>query len=219
MSLTGLRCARCTALLSSTSRRLAYRDGSCPTCSALPPNVSARIIATEYASLCELFFAFKYERHRFVGEILANHLAATLVGHPLAHRAELVVPVPLHRKRLRARGFNQSDVLAERAAKALGIRCAFDAVRRVRKTEQQARIRLRSERAANVAGAFSVDRSDLVRGRRVLLVDDVITTGATVGACADALRSAGASEVLAAALAHPFHTIDGDRVDTDLYPL
>lgn len=218
-SLSGVRCARCSVLLSRSDGPLEYREGGCVACRTLPTGISARIIAAEYTSIRDIFVAFKYERNRFVGNVLAERLGATLRDHPLAREFEVVVPVPLHRPRLRERGFNQSDVLAQASARALGIPCILDAVRRFRKTEQQAKLRRRSERAANVAGAFTVDRPEAIRGRRVLLVDDVITTGATVGACADALRTSGATDVFAAALAHPFHTIDGDQVDIRRYPL
>ena len=216
--LSGVRCCRCTALLARTDGSIEYRGGTCPECTALPRGIAARIIAADYASVRGLVVAFKFERNRAVGHILANHLARTLRSHPLAREADVVVPVPLHSRQARDRGFNQSDMLARAAAEAIGVPCVLDALIRSRKTEQQAKLRLRSDRAANVAEAFAPHRADAFRGKRVLLVDDVITTGATVGACAQALHAGGAAEVYAAALAHPFLTAVGDQVDIEAFP-
>ena len=111
--------------------------------------------------------------------------------------ARLVIPVPLHSKRLRQREFNQSALLA-RAAKLSG-QLELDALVRVRDTPPQAELNGR-QRRDNVRGAFRA-RGDRVSGRRVLLVDDVLTTGATAEACTRALLDAGASEVVVLTLA------------------
>ena len=114
--------------------------------------------------------------------------------------AELVLPVPLHPRALARRGYNQSALLARAAARAAGLPCVEDALRRVRRTATQTRLDpLR--RRANLAGAFEVCQPAVVRGRRVALVDDVITTGSTLGAASEALRAAGAARVTAVAVA------------------
>jgi ComF family protein len=109
------------------------------------------------------------------------------------------VPVPLHWRRRLARGFNQSALLAQAASRRYGLR-VLHAVRRRRATSAQAGLS-NAERRANVAGAFRVRRRRVVAGRRILLVDDVMTTGATASACAAALKRAGAGYVALLALA------------------
>jgi ComF family protein len=107
---------------------------------------------------------------------------------------DIVVPVPLHPCRLAERGYNQAALLAAEVATALSRPLAACALARTRHTLQQARL-TRLERAGNVAAAFRVPRPRMIRGRRVILVDDVATTGATLGACREALLAAGAASV------------------------
>lgn len=117
-------------------------------------------------------------------------------GGELLADADIVVPVPLHRGRYIWRRFNQSAELARALARGSAVAFEPAAVERVRGTRQQAGLKAR-ERADNVRGAFRVrpEREILVRGRQVLLVDDVYTTGATVGAVTRALKRAGAAGV------------------------
>ncbi len=113
--------------------------------------------------------------------------------------ADLIAPVPLHAARQRERGYNQSERLAVVVARIIGCPLERVALTRQRATAQQAQLD-RDARQANVAGAFAAP-PDRVTGRRVLVIDDVYTTGATLRACADALYAAGAAEVAALTLA------------------
>ena len=108
---------------------------------------------------------------------------------------DAVVPVPLHPLRLKERGYNQSELLAEALARAIGRQCIPDALVRKRDTEHQARL-AGDERRKNLQGAFSADRPERVRGRMLLLVDDVATTGSTLAVCTEALVRAGAFRVV-----------------------
>jgi ComF family protein len=121
---------------------------------------------------------------------------------PLASEADLVVPVPLHRWRLFRRRYNQAALLAKAVAAATGIACAPDLLHRVRATKSQGRMS-RSARRANVQGAFAVAprHREHLAGARVLLVDDVLTTGATMEAATRCLLRAGAGTVDALTLA------------------
>jgi ComF family protein len=114
---------------------------------------------------------------------------------------DVVVPVPLHPSRLVARGFNQAALLAAPVARELGATLLPRALVRTRDTPQQATLD-RRERLENVRRAFSARDARAVQGKRVLLVDDVRTTGATLLACEDALRAAGAREVRCLVLAY-----------------
>ncbi len=149
----------------------------------------------------DLVHRLKYERL----SALAAPMGAVLAeAAALGRLPDLLVPVPLHPRRQRDRGFNQAAELAAAAGAVLGVGVAPRLLARVRPTAQQARQPNAAARAANVAGAFAVRPrgGPPLTGRSVALVDDVVTTGATVGACAAALRQAGTVEVMAWAFAH-----------------
>ena len=147
-------------------------------------------------TLRELIHLFKYGRMKPLARTLAANLALAL---PRDQRFDIVVPMPLHWRRQWQRGFNQSDLLARGIARRCGIPVA-NAVRRVRSTAAQAGLS-NAERRKNVAGAFRVRSQRAIQGRRVLLIDDVMTTGATASACALALKRGGATSVTLLALA------------------
>jgi ComF family protein len=134
-------------------------------------------------------------------------------GAELLRDADIVVPVPLHRRRFFMRRFNQSAELARHVAKLAALPFEPLTVERVKRTRQQVGLGAK-ERAANMRGAFRVPeaRKIAVSGRRVLLVDDVFTTGATVSAATKALKKAGAREVdvLTFALAIPWDFLPED---------
>jgi len=108
---------------------------------------------------------------------------------------DLVLPVPLHPQRLKERGFNQSGLLAGELARKLRVPVSFNVIVRKNRTEPQTRLN-RKERLKNVKGAFELSGAQAMRGRRILLVDDVFTTGTTLSECARTLKkNGGASEV------------------------
>ncbi|MFQ5958709.1 MAG: ComF family protein, partial [Alphaproteobacteria bacterium] len=115
-------------------------------------------------------------------------------GEALLADADAVTPVPLHRLRLFARRYNQAALLGRELGRIAGVPFAPDLLVRTRHTRSQAG-RSRRARFENVRGAFAVRRGEDVRGRRIVLVDDVMTTGATAGACAAVLKRAGAVRV------------------------
>jgi ComF family protein len=147
-------------------------------------------------ALRELIHLFKYDRIRTLARPLASHLVSAF---PREERFDAIVPMPLHWFRRWQRGFNQSALLAREIGRRCGLPVVH-AVRRRRATRPQAGLS-NARRRVNVAGAFSPARGRSVRGLRVLLVDDVMTTGATASACARALKNAGASYVAVLALA------------------
>lgn len=114
---------------------------------------------------------------------------------------DYLVAVPLHKSRLRWRGYNQSDYIAEGLSEVLGIPVLKGAVVRHKKSEMQSRMKGRSKRKENVKGIFGVTDKEKLEGKRILLVDDVITTGATMASCAKAIKKAVPTiEIVATAL-------------------
>lgn len=141
---------------------------------------------------------FKYGNFKALRAPLSELMSQYLRDHPLP--VEVVVPVPLHPHRLRERGYNQAELLAWGLGDGLGLPRSVLSLERRLSGPPQVRSRSRQERWQNVAGAFVVRGSEL-SGKRVLLVDDVCTTGATLNACAHALKAAGSAEVWGLTLA------------------
>jgi len=140
----------------------------------------------------ELIHKFKYQEKRIVAIELGKRLA-DLFGKPLRRMdLDVIIPVPLHPAKLRERGFNQSDILGRTVSSHLGIPFKPRLLRRKKKTQSQTTLSV-SERLDNVAGAFIA--KDLNQYRRFLVIDDVLTTGATLSSCAKALRNKGAKYI------------------------
>ncbi len=146
--------------------------------------------------LRDLIHLFKYAGVTALARPLGRLMRLAV---PRERSFDLIVPAPLHWRRRWTRGYNQAALLAREFAPAFGLK-PVNVLRRTRATETQAGLS-RSARRSNVAGAFAVRDEAQVRGRRVLLVDDVMTTGATLRACAIALKHAGARSVSIAVLA------------------
>lgn len=182
-------CGRCGDPLPSW-RVLSTGAGVCPRCrrrrSAL---TGSRAIGAYDGSLRAILHAFKYEGCRSLSRGLAARLRED--ASDILSGADVVVPVPLHRSRRRMRGFNQARELAAR----LGVPMV-EALRRIRATPSQTDLPA-AARHGNVRNAFALSRRHEVQGLRIVLVDDVCTTGATIEACARVLRAAGAADVSA----------------------
>ena len=185
------RCARCWR---------PWRDsGPCAACRLAPPPFDGLCAAFVYQGVVqELVRALKYRGTTALAPAMASLMAETARQERLA--PDVVVPVPLSGLRRRTRGYNQAEALARALGVELGLPLLPRALQRRRHTPPQARSADAEERRRNVAGAFRV-RDGEVAGRRVLLVDDVTTTGATLAACAQALKEAGARSVWALAFA------------------
>jgi ComF family protein len=163
----------------------------CPSCYGDPPRFDTLHAAFEHDALArDLIHRLKYDGFRHLAEPLASAALEALPAWPSA--ADCVLPVPLHPGRRRARGFNQADLLAVHVAARLGVPIEPSGLARTRSTDPQTGLTSR-ERRANVRGAF-VARADLAAAH-VLLVDDVCTTGATLDACAAALRAVGVERI------------------------
>jgi ComF family protein len=147
-----------------------------------------------------LIHRFKYDKKIPLGKHLAQSLGEVMAKENEFRDCDLVIPVPLHPVRHRERGFNQSEILTEGISKITGIPMGKNILRRRKNTKDQTYLNAQ-QRAENVKDAFTINRLEKIDGRRVILVDDVITTGATLNECADVLLQTGAKEVLATTIA------------------
>lgn len=172
--------------------------GTCPPCRLAPPPYAGAISTTLYTGNArELVLLLKFSGVRTLADFWAARLAKTVSAQPWTF--DLVVPVPLGPRRHRRRGFNQSALIAAALARRLKVRSCSSALLRRRETDPQTGL-LAAERERNLAGAFRAAPPHL-RGHSVLLVDDVLTTGATARAAAAALGHAGAGNVYVATAA------------------
>jgi ComF family protein len=172
--------------------------GRCPSCRSLPPDIDGiRAVGYLEGSLRTAIHRFKYSNTRPLAVPLGRLASEYLTQNHLP--VEIIVPVPLHSHRLRDRGYNQAELLAQQIGSAMGIRVVADVLLRVRSTMPQVGLRA-NERRTNVKGAFRCTDTSL-KGHDVLLVDDVCTTGATLEACSVALRESGVGNVWGLVLA------------------
>ena len=173
----------------------------CAACRDHPAGVEEARAACRYEGAGKsCVVQFKYQRQLALAAPMARRMAAAARTAP-AVAADVIVPVPLHPVRQREREFNQSALLAERLGELLDLPVLEHGLRRRRPTALQAQLDAPARRR-NVADAFLVPDPALVRGRAILLVDDVLTTGATARACVMALRDAGATRVRLLTFAH-----------------
>jgi len=184
-------------------------EGRCALCRAGLRGFDAAYCFGAYeGTLRELIHLYKYGRVQTLSRPLAALLGAAL---PLDQRFDAVTPVPLHWRKQWQRGFNQSELLARAVARRRGIPMA-PALRRVRFTQAQAGLS-NTERRKNVGSAFRLRRAGLaLAGRRVLLIDDVMTTGSTAAACARVLKQAGVAQVVLLTLARVDRRLEARQV-------
>ncbi|WP_298272934.1 ComF family protein [Geobacter sp.] len=176
-------------------------DHPCGDClTAPPPFEAARGALLFDGPVQELIHRFKYGHKVHLRRPLALLAVEQLSAFVGEASPEVIVPVPLHRARLRERGFNQALLIGEVMARRWGVPLVRDALRRVRPTAPQVGLSA-AERRENVRGAFAVAAPGPIAGRRVLLVDDVCTTASTLAECARALRRGGAASVVAVTVA------------------
>src|SRR3954447_12221552 len=162
---------------------------------ASPPAYQRARAAVRYDDVARtLVHALKYQDRTDLAPAMGRWMARA--GQELLDEADVLVPVPLHWRRGWSRRYNQSGALARVISRQSGVKLASEALRRIRATEQQIGLS-RSQRASNVQGAFKVspEKAHEILGRRVVLVDDVLTSGATIDACARALLRAKAAQV------------------------
>lgn len=198
-------CSRCALPFAFESEGL-----ECGACLQRPPAFDAAIAATLYAGKGrDLVLALKHGRLFAAAPAMARMMLPRLQTIDIDEET-VMVPVPLHRWRLLKRRFNQSQILAAALARETNIPLECAALRRIKSTPSQGRLG-REGRFKNVREAFEVDphRFQAIESKNVLLVDDVLTTGATVSACAKALKAAGARTVTVVAFARVGEPVQG----------
>ena len=195
------RCTVCGDLLGRADA--AFGDACCPECASEGPASERAVNFGAYTgALRRLIHLLKYERVRTAAHLLGQYAtqACLQLEGDIDVAELLMIPVPAHKLRMRSRGFNQAELIARAAQRgieeAIGRKLTLEvtALLRVRFAESQVALTL-EERRQQIRGSFKVTSRELVKGREILLVDDVLTTGATASECARELRLAGAAKV------------------------
>lgn len=196
-------CERCGATFSDASLPSPSLCADCATGRGPMHLEGVRIAAAYTGAARTAVLALKFHGQQRVAERLATLMLAPFQCD--IRSADMVIPVPLHSNRQRERGYNQAEALARAFARLQGLPVRADVLVRTRATEAQTRLSS-EERRRNVAGAFALASpatTSVVKERRILLVDDVMTTGSTLDAAAEPLRAAGAASVWGLAFARP----------------
>ena len=221
------QCIACTEIISQLSERvfcpsclskISFVTGSiCPICGlpfldspaeshicgdclqSLPCYAKARAVASFESIIMDAIHKFKYGRNISAGGALGSFMAGFSFPDFDFSEYSLLIPVPLHIKRLRERGFNQSLLLAEEMGKKHKLPVNFSLLKRCNFTLTQTGLN-KAEREKNIKGAFTVTDKNKIAGKCIILVDDVFTTGSTINECARVLMKAGAQKVAALTL-------------------
>lgn len=187
----GPLCRRCGIPLSSDVSKI------CAECiKEYPAFINARSFGSYNGALRTAINLFKYHGVKRLAKPLSDIISQLKIP-----RVDTVVPVPLYNKRLRQREFNQSALLAKNMARYLGVPLMLSCLVKARDTLPQVGLNSK-QRRKNIRKAFKIRDRRLIKGKKILLVDDVITTGATIRECAGELKKAGAEDIYAIALAH-----------------
>ncbi|MCL4499507.1 MAG: ComF family protein [Chloroflexi bacterium] len=200
-------CAKCVEKIDLVGRVYCHTCGTpcedyeCAEC-------HSRVFAFEYARSAGIFegvlrdaiHRLKYDSRLTLADPLAELMVRCFPDTLLPGKIDIVIPIPIHRSRLPERGFNQARELAVRFGKRVRLPVMTDVLVKTKKTRHQVEL-ARDERGINLEGVFAVTNADKVVGKRVLLIDDVFTTGSTLHEAATSLREAGAKAVYAYTLA------------------
>lgn len=193
-------CGRC-GIPAEIDYDLPQNNFECARCRTQPPVFDrARSVGLYESALKELIAFYKYRKQTGALKEIRSLLECYFLAADETYDGLTVVPVPLHVSKLRERQFDQACLLAREVARLLTLRCDPGLLKRIRPTPTQTRM-TRSERIENVRGAFAVQKPEAVQGSALLIVDDVMTTGATLNEVARVLKRAGAARVEALTLA------------------
>ena len=195
--LDGPVCPRCGTPFSSKFVLQHSPNFLCGDCRNLPPHFDRALSAAEYTGVLKQAIAqFKFHQKTALGKPLAHICFSQCSDIVDWKQYQHILPVPLHQKRIRQRGYNQSAILARQLARHTGLELQVGNLRRIRHTEAQWPIKERHKRRQNVRNAFSLKYPEKIQERDIILIDDIFTTGATSDECARILKLAGAASVL-----------------------
>ncbi|HAI74315.1 MAG TPA: hypothetical protein DCS28_02705 [Candidatus Moranbacteria bacterium] len=172
----------------------------------IPPPLDALICAIKYSGISKFVHLFKYNFVSDLGAPLGKIIVKNFLKSNLP-LPDFIIPVPIHKRKLKWRGFNQAEILAQTVSQNLtpGILLPVHSDILVRRSNTRAQMKIKNyqKRLANIRGAFAVspEKEDLIRDKKILLIDDIATTGATLFECAKILKSAGAKKVCGAVIA------------------
>lgn len=164
-------------------------------------NACAYFFFAKGSNYQQLLHKLKYKGEKQIGISLGKQLGSVLAKSDLYSGIDYVVPVPLHNKKLRIRGYNQAEVIAQGVCQAYNAKLLTNVLVRTEFTQTQTK-KTREERAQNVAQAFAVNAPEIFSHKHILLIDDVVTTGATLEACASKLLVSAGCKVSVATLAY-----------------
>lgn len=162
---------------------------------------AAYFLFTKGEKVQHLIHQLKYRKRKDIGVFLGELYGYDLKKSAVFSTVDVIIPVPLHPKKLRKRGYNQSECFAEGLSQSLKVSYDVKSLKRNKETQTQTR-KHRFERFENVNSVFSVAKPEQIKGKHILLVDDVITTGSTLVACAEALLAVPGTRVSIAAIAY-----------------
>ena len=144
----------------------------------------------------KLIHSLKYDQNFQAGNLICKLIYDRLSSRLKEWKADMIIPVPLHSLRRAERGYNQAKEISKGISRLAGIPCNSKILRREKYTRTQTKFTL-SQRKKNISGAFSIKRTNCIKGKRIIIVDDVITTGATITECASLLKKNKAAELFA----------------------
>lgn len=190
-------CPRCGKPYSSQVVLHHSPEFLCGECRISPPFFDQALAATYYEGVMkEAILQFKFHYKTKLGKPLAQWLISRIPGNIDIQKYQVILPVPLHKTRQKQRGYNQSAILAKHLAQYYHLTLSLRNLIRIRPTDAQSQIKDRKERQENVRNAFRLRFPGAIRDQNLILVDDVLTTGATVNECAKTLKQAGAASIL-----------------------
>ena len=194
-------CQQCGRPFLTFATAQEFPEFLCGTCQTSPPFYDRAISAAFYGGVMkEAIHQFKFSQKTGLSRMLAAVMLQAMDGRFDPAFYQIILPVPLHRSRLKQRGYNQAELLARHIATAHDLRLLPNNLIRIRRTTAQWQIASRRDRRKNVSDAFQVRVPEQIRGQHLILVDDIFTTGATVNECARVLKEAGAASVFVVTL-------------------
>lgn len=184
-----------TLFLPASGNRSDPHESACDECASNPPRYGKlRTIAFYEAALQEAIHLFKFQKRKALAKPLIQLITAHMPADCNVAEYDFILPVPIHKKRLRERGFNQATLLANGIAKTIGVPVVTDVLVRHLNTSPQSSLD-REARQTNIIGAFELRGEEAIRGKRLLVIDDVFTTGATIREVVKVLWNADPAEI------------------------